>query len=175
MRTVNFDAIQANAGTIPTYSDMPPGASAFQRVGYTLALRMTGPFIIHTESDVILIDDGWLCERSNGELFGVEASEFNAQFTNLYLVTTPTDPPNGRISVTAPSGNVTSMGTPDDSVVSIFEAGATAHAEMIPDANYAVADVLVDGVSVGAVPEYDFEAGAALTVDHTISATFVHT
>src|SRR5204863_3054654 len=38
-----------------------------------------------------------------------------------------------------------------------------------PDAHYHVADVLVDGVSVGAVTSYAF---SNVTADHTIAATF---
>ena len=40
------------------------------------------------------------------------------------------------------------------------------------DACYAIADVLVDGVSVGAVGTYTF---TNVTMNHTISATFVQT
>src|SRR5205814_3106797 len=41
-----------------------------------------------------------------------------------------------------------------------------------PDAHYHVADVLVDGVSVGAVTSYTF---SNVTADHTIAATFALT
>src|SRR5205814_2784536 len=41
-----------------------------------------------------------------------------------------------------------------------------------PDAHYHVADVLVDGVSVGAVTSYSF---SNVTADHTIAATFAIT
>src|SRR5205814_4694938 len=41
-----------------------------------------------------------------------------------------------------------------------------------PDAHYHVADVLVDGVSVGAVTSYSF---SNVTADHTIVATFALT
>src|SRR5207249_642815 len=41
-----------------------------------------------------------------------------------------------------------------------------------PDAHYHVADVLVDGVSVGAVTSYTF---SSVTADHTIAATFALT
>lgn len=42
---------------------------------------------------------------------------------------------------------------------------------MTPDYGYLIADVLVDGVSVGAVSSYTF---SNVTANHTISATFVH-
>src|SRR5207244_6876883 len=41
-----------------------------------------------------------------------------------------------------------------------------------PDAHYHVADVVVDGVSVGAVTSYTF---SGVTADHTIAATFAIT
>ena len=47
--------------------------------------------------------------------------------------------------------------------------GATPSFTIIPAANYHVAEVLVDGVSVGAVGNYNF---TAITANHTISATF---
>jgi subtilisin family serine protease len=47
--------------------------------------------------------------------------------------------------------------------------GASASYTISPQANYRVADVLVDGVSVGAVTSYSFDNIAA---NHTISATF---
>ena len=61
---------------------------------------------------------------------------------------------NGTIS---PSGAVT------------VDSGADQSFIITPDANYHVADVLVDGSSVGAVTSYSF---IGVTSDHTISATF---
>jgi uncharacterized repeat protein (TIGR02543 family) len=43
------------------------------------------------------------------------------------------------------------------------------HSSLLPDAGYEIADVLVDGVSVGAVPTYTFEN---VTADHAIDALF---
>ena len=48
--------------------------------------------------------------------------------------------------------------------------GDNATYTITPDACYAIADVLVDGVSVGAVGTYTF---TNVTANHTISATFV--
>src|SRR5205814_1561658 len=64
---------------------------------------------------------------------------------------------NGAIS---PSGAV---GVNDDASQSFT---------ITPDAHYHVADVLVDGVSVGAVTSYTF---SNVTADHTIAATFAIT
>jgi hypothetical protein len=60
-------------------------------------------------------------------------------------------------------GSISSAG--DNSV----EYGSGKSFTITPDANYHVADVLVDDVSVGAVTSYDFTAVAAA---HTIRATF---
>jgi predicted ester cyclase len=48
-------------------------------------------------------------------------------------------------------------------------AGGSAVFSIIPDAGYKVTDVLVDGVSVGAVTTYQF---TSVQADHTLSATF---
>ena len=47
--------------------------------------------------------------------------------------------------------------------------GADQAFTITPDARYHVADVLVDGVSVGAVTSYTF---TNVTANHTIAATF---
>ena len=47
--------------------------------------------------------------------------------------------------------------------------GANQTFTITPNAGFAVTDVLVDGVSVGAVGSYEF---TNVTGDHTISATF---
>ncbi len=62
--------------------------------------------------------------------------------------------PNGTLS---PSGNVSVVG------------GTRKTFTMTPNAGYRVADVLVDGVSVGALTSYTF---SNVQTDHTISATF---
>jgi hypothetical protein len=60
-------------------------------------------------------------------------------------------------------------GTIDPYGAQNFEYGSTPVFSIIPNTGYAVADVTVDGVSVGAVNTYTF---AALTGNHTIHATF---
>ena len=62
--------------------------------------------------------------------------------------------PNGSIS---PSGNVTVNQGSDKSLT------------ITPDTDYSIADILVDGSSVGAISSYTF---TNVTEDHTISATF---
>ncbi len=63
--------------------------------------------------------------------------------------------PNGSIN---PEGDVTVLNGQDG----VFD--------ITPDPGYAIEDVLVDGVSVGAVATYTFDA---VVVNHTISASFV--
>ncbi len=73
---------------------------------------------------------------------------------NTYTITASAGA-NGTIS---PSGAVT------------VNSGANQAFTITPDANYSVADVLVDGVSVGAVTSYTF---TNVTANHTIAASFV--
>ncbi len=67
------------------------------------------------------------------------------------------------VTVTAGSNGTITPGT------NSYNYGATPTFVITPATGYGIADVLVDGVSVGAVSTYTF---AALTGDHTISATF---
>ena len=67
---------------------------------------------------------------------------------------TPTAGPNGAI---------------DPAVPQTVALGGTAEFTIIPDVGYHIADVLVDGVSVGAVSTYTF---ADVGADHTIEASF---
>jgi hypothetical protein len=77
-----------------------------------------------------------------------------ASFTEAKVVITAGAGPHGSI---APSGQVQ---------VSV---GADQTFTITPDAGYKVADVLVDGASVGAVAAYTFRA---VTASHTIAASF---
>jgi uncharacterized repeat protein (TIGR02543 family) len=63
-----------------------------------------------------------------------------------------------------PNGSITPEG------VTIVNYGSSQGYSVVPHAGYAVQDVLVDGVSVGAVSSYMF---SNVTVDHTIAATFM--
>ena len=53
-------------------------------------------------------------------------------------------------------------------VVSVFT-GSSQSFTITPDANYRINDVVVDGISVGAVAGYTFDN---VITDHTISASF---
>src|SRR5262249_21732116 len=54
----------------------------------------------------------------------------------------------------------------------VVNSGADQSYTITPDAGYHVLDVLVDGVSVGAVTTYDF---TTVTANHTIDASFAQT
>ena len=69
-------------------------------------------------------------------------------------------------TITASAGT---NGTISPSGAQTLSAGATPSFTITPDAGYHVADVLVDGISVGAVTSYTF---TALSADHTIAASF---
>lgn len=76
-----------------------------------------------------------------------------ASFSHIYQITAS----SGLHGTISPSG-----------AISIVE-GASQSFTMAPDFGYRISDVLVDGVSVGAVSSYTF---ANVSIDHTISATF---
>jgi len=82
------------------------------------------------------------------------AATYTANFDIIQYTITATAGPGGTIS---PIGDV------------IVDHGADQNFTMIPDLEYRVADVLVDGVSVGAVLDYDF---TNVTANHTIHVTF---
>lgn len=73
---------------------------------------------------------------------------------NTYIITSSAGP-HGSIS---PSGNVT------------VNQGSNKSFTITPDTGYSIADVLVDGSSVGAVSSYTF---TNITENHTIFATFI--
>ncbi len=82
------------------------------------------------------------------------SDDSNANFTIRDPIITATAGPNGSIS---PSGPVS------------VPSGSNQSFTISADPCYHIADVLVDGVSVGAVSSYTFNN---VTVDHTISASF---
>jgi len=96
-----------------------------------------------------------ICDALGIAPFGNAASE--SPITDVWReirTITATAEPGGAIS---PSGTVT------------LDAGADASFTITPDAHYHVADVQVDGASVGAVTSYTF---TSVTADHTIDASF---
>lgn len=100
-----------------------------------------------------------------GLLSGISGTE-ESHIQNLYTV--PVYPSGGgqsEITVTATAGEhgtITPLG-------GTYETGDNAAFTFTPDAGYDVADVLVDGCSVGAVGSYTFEN---LSESHTLEVTF---
>ena len=81
-------------------------------------------------------------------------AQFASTSTGPTVTLSATAGANGSIS---PSGSVA------------VDYGSSQTFTITPNTNYRVADVLVDGVSVGAVTSYTF---SSVTANHTISATF---
>jgi ABC-type amino acid transport substrate-binding protein len=80
-------------------------------------------------------------------------------------ITPPITPYTHTITAsTGSNGSIDSSGN-----VNVNE-GSDKSFSIAPDADYQIDDVLVDGISVGAVSSYTF---ANVTEDHTISATFI--
>jgi len=79
---------------------------------------------------------------------------------------TPPAPPTKTYTIVATAGPGGSISPSGDVTVN---KGANQSFTMALAANYHIADVLVDGASVGAVPTYDF---TNVTADHTIHVTF---
>ena len=84
-----------------------------------------------------------------------ESHSISATFKKIEYTITATAGDNGTIS---PSGNV------------IVECGESQTFTISPNWCYIVADVIVDGLSIGALTSYTFDS---VESDHTISATFV--
>ncbi len=95
------------------------------------------------------------CEVSDGKESDSKSVDILVAYTTLTITTITTSAgPNGSIS---PSGNI------------IIDQGSDKSFIISPDAGYQIADVLVDGSSVGAVSSYTF---TNVSQAHLISATF---
>ena len=111
-----------------------------------------------SDTETCSVDSVKVENTANGIKFHVAAGGFSPfalvyDTVNTYTITA-TAGENGSIS---PSGEFT------------VTAGADQTFTITPDRGYHIQDVLVDGVSVGAVSSYTF---AAVEEDHTITATF---
>jgi len=87
-------------------------------------------------------------------------------FTITVSKPTPTPIPTKYYTITATAG---ANGTIDPSGKVKVKKGSDKTFTIVPDDNYHIADVLVDGSSVGTVGTYDF---TDVTKNHTIKATF---
>jgi uncharacterized repeat protein (TIGR02543 family) len=121
-----------------------------------------------------LYPDGLLIQNSGHIRVTVSPTEATVEYVRSYL---PGDGTNGEVahSFTIPAvkhtitANAGANGSIDPSGTVIVAAGNDQTFTITPDTGYHVADVLVDGVSVGAVTSYTFED---VEDDHTIEASF---
>lgn len=80
------------------------------------------------------------------------------------VVTTP--PPTTTYTITSSVGT---GGTINPSGATVVNSGGNQSYTIVPSTGYSITDVLVDGVSVGAITTYNF---TNVTANHTISASF---
>ena len=147
---INQYTITASAGAGGSIS--PLGAQSVS-YGATPAFAITPSTGYHVAD--VLVDGSSVGAVSNYTFAAVSAGHtISASFAINTFTLTPSAGPNGAIS--PPSAQVVPYGT--DQTFTIKAA-----------TGYYIADVLIDGVSVGPVPRYTF---AAVAADHSISATF---
>ncbi|RMI02884.1 MAG: choice-of-anchor D domain-containing protein, partial [Calditrichaeota bacterium] len=96
----------------------------------------------------------------NGKYF---YPNYHSDHLALFVGPPPVTPQFTLTASTGPNGSISPSGA-----IVVFQ-GDNQTFTMTPISGYEVADVLVDGVSVGAVSSYDF---LNVTADHTISVTF---
>lgn len=90
---------------------------------------------------------------------------FNVFYRPTYVVLRAGNPPNLTINASAgPNGSITPSGA-----ISVVYNGSQSFT-IVPDFGYTINDVLVDGISVGAVSSYSF---SNVTMNHSISASFI--
>jgi hypothetical protein len=142
--------ITASAGANGTIS--PLGAVS---VNYGADQAFTITPATHYHVSDVLVDGSSVGAVTSYTFHTVKANHtIAASFAQTTHTITASAGTNGSIS---PSGAV------------IVNDGANQSFTITPDAHYHVADVLVDGVSVGAVTSYTF---TGVTADHTIAASF---
>jgi hypothetical protein len=177
-------------GAAPTVSTLPAGsaislaalsigcpAAAVGQVGtpYNSALEATGGTPPYTFSIVGLLPNGLTLDPTTGAITGTPTTSGVAEFEAV-----TTDATAGVASsiclisiVPATSFIITASagpgGTIDPNGAVSVDAGGSQTFTISPDACYEIADVLVDGVSVGRVASYAF---ANVQANHTIAASF---
>ena len=143
-------AIIASAG--PNGSIFPSG-TVLADYGSDQTFKIT-PDVGYQVADV-LVDKVSVGAVTSYTFTNVTATHtISASFTIIQYTITASAGANGSIS---PSGDV------------VVDYGSDQTFKITPDVGYEVADVLVDGASVGAVTSYTF---TFVTTDHTISASF---
>lgn len=107
-------------------------------------------------------DFPWTPEITAGTMYNLVLNLDNLTWTSAYTITATADP--GGSMVSGPT--TVEYGVPTN--FTVLE-GDPHSFNIIPDAGYEIADVLVDGISEGTISSYLF---TSVTKDHTISATF---
>ena len=136
---INWSGDHITSGSVRVFGD---ASAPYKNVAFELEITQSGPgeLVITADSNA----------APNLDKFEITAKEL---LSNRYTITA-TAGENGAI---APSAAVE------------VEEGENQTFTITPDRGYEVADVLIDGVSVGAVKTYTFEA---VDANHTIDATF---
>lgn len=104
---------------------------------------------------MLFINSGWVNGEYNREITVTKDTTVNITWGDITYQIVATSGANGLIT---PSGEIG------------VAVGSTIQFHIIPDLNYTVSDVLVDGISQGAVSNYKFES---ISANHTIAASFV--
>jgi hypothetical protein len=134
--------------------NLPTGAGQFTSVTVT---GVTGTATCGGQSGA------WTAQPWTGSSVG-SGQKFNPKPGSVYPVSTTI--PNLCFTITASAG--ANGGISPSGAVNVI-AGANQSFTITPNANYRIADVKVDGVSVGAPASYTF---SAVNANHTIAATF---
>ncbi len=150
MDTVSTFTLSSSAGS---HGTMSPLGDVTVNLGSSQLFTITPDVNYHVLD--VLVDGVSVGAKTNYTFSNVTANHtISATFAIDTHTITASAGPNGSIS---PSGSV------------IVNGGANQIFTITPSSNYHVLDVLVDGVSVGAVTSYTF---SNVTTNHTISASF---
>jgi hypothetical protein len=62
---------------VPSNAPIPPGTKRYRKRTLTPAIRMRGPFFVHTAEGPLKCEDGWLAWDSRGFPYPIAADEFD--------------------------------------------------------------------------------------------------
>ncbi len=145
--TTTFTLVDGNGTSIPGWVTSSGATLVFTP---TQPLAYSTNYVAEITSHATNLAGNPLVSNTSGGY----AWSFTTEAIATFIITASTAGGNGSIT---PSGAV------------MLVSGATQTFSITPNAGYQIADVLVDGVSVGAVASYAF---TNVTANHTISASF---
>lgn len=167
------EAGNANAASI-TIDGQPLTLDSFDARGYAkLSGVLPGQYLL-----TVIPEAAGAVVTVNGETAENGMMNLEAGYKDVIYTITITSPDGSnsrtyRVAMRYASYTITAEAGPNGSIspegVSVFYHGAEQTYTITADENYVIADVLVDGESVGAVESYTFESVEA---DHSIQATF---